>query len=596
MAGVKGPGALPLHPAKGQSPPLAFQPAQRAARNLCQLRPLETRSVWVGGTITIVLAAIYFFAPLVITGAFSLWEGGSRYGFAAYRNLIGDHEMWASLLLSLQLAVETIALGMVLLLPAMIFVHLRAPRLRTLFEFISALPFVVPAIALVAGLTTLYTGPDWLIGTPNYLVIPYFFLALPYGYRALDVGLASLDLRTLTEAGQSLGASWPQLLLRRRAAEPDLGAARRDAAYARDRHGRIHLRQHPAVQDLRRVHHRDRPERRHRSGGAHAAELRDHLGCHARRARDRPRPRGAGGRRTLMARVALEGIGKSFGAALVLRDVSLAMGEGELVSLLGPSGCGKTTLLRILAGFERPDAGRVMVDGEDLGELAPNRRAMGMVFQAYSLFPNMTARQNVAFGLRVRGTARGEQARRAATLLDLVGLSAHAEKYPRQLSGGQQQRVALARALAIEPRVLLLDEPLSALDAQVRVQLREEIRRVQVRTGVTTVFVTHDQEEALSISDRVAVMHEGRIRQLDTPSRIYREPADGFVAGFVGAASVFAGTVAGRAVALRRHRTARRGGVGAGRGRRGRAVRAARARARQPRPPSRARSRARSRS
>ncbi len=249
-----------------------------------------------------------------------------------------------------------------------------------------------------------------------------------------------------------------------------------------------------------------------------------------------------------MARVALEGIGKSFGAAAVLRDVSLGMAEGELVSLLGPSGCGKTTLLRILAGFERPDAGRVVVDGEDLGDLAPNRRAMGMVFQAYSLFPNMTARQNVAFGLRVRGTARAEQTRRAAALLDLVGLSAHAEKYPRQLSGGQQQRVALARALAIEPRVLLLDEPLSALDAQVRVQLREEIRRVQLRTGVTTVFVTHDQEEALSISDRVAVMHEGRIRQLDTPSRIYREPADGFVAGFVGAASVFAGTAAGRAV------------------------------------------------
>lgn len=190
------------------------------ARALPWTRRRAVPSVWkpvrfgFGGTLTITLAAIYFFAPLVITGAFSLWEGGSRYGFAAYRNLIGDQEMWASLLLSLRLAVETIALGMVLLLPAMIFVHLRAPRLRTVFEFISALPFVVPAIALVAGLTTLYTGPNWLIGTPNYLVIPYFFLALPYGYRALDVGLASLDLRTLTEAGQSLGASWPQILFR----------------------------------------------------------------------------------------------------------------------------------------------------------------------------------------------------------------------------------------------------------------------------------------------------------------------------------------------------------------------------------------------
>jgi putative spermidine/putrescine transport system permease protein len=168
----------------------------------------------LGGWATIVIAALYFFAPLVITGVFSLWEGRSRYGFAAYRGLLADGEMWSSLLLSFRLSIETIALGLVLLLPAMIFVHLRAPRLRPLFEFISALPFVVPAIALVAGLTALYTGPDWLIGTPNYLVIPYFFLALPYAYRALDVGLSALDLRTLTEAGQSLGASWPQILFR----------------------------------------------------------------------------------------------------------------------------------------------------------------------------------------------------------------------------------------------------------------------------------------------------------------------------------------------------------------------------------------------
>lgn len=165
-----------------------------------------------GGWATLALAAIYFAVPLIITGAFSLWEGGHRYGFAAYRTLVAQPVLWESLLLSFRLALETMLAGFILLVPALVFVHLRAAWLRPLFEFISVLPFVVPAIALVAGLTTLYTGPSWLIGTANYLVIPYFFLALPYGYRALDVGLSSLDLRTLTEAGQSLGASWPQML------------------------------------------------------------------------------------------------------------------------------------------------------------------------------------------------------------------------------------------------------------------------------------------------------------------------------------------------------------------------------------------------
>ncbi|MGH7079049.1 MAG: ABC transporter ATP-binding protein, partial [Acetobacteraceae bacterium] len=197
-----------------------------------------------------------------------------------------------------------------------------------------------------------------------------------------------------------------------------------------------------------------------------------------------------------MAKVALSGIEKAFGSAVVLRDVSLEIGEGELVSLLGPSGCGKTTLLRILAGFETPDRGMISIDGDEITRLPPARRNMGMVFQAYSLFPNMTAEENVAFGLRVRGRNHVGRRRRAGELLELVGLTQHREKYPRQLSGGQQQRVALARALAVAPQVLLLDEPLSALDAKVRVQLRDEIRRIQQETKVTTIFVTHDQEEA----------------------------------------------------------------------------------------------------
>jgi putative spermidine/putrescine transport system permease protein len=167
----------------------------------------------IGGWAIVVLAALYFFGPLVITGIFSLWEGGNRYGLTAYRSLLVNRDLWSSFGLSLQLAIETVLAGLLILAPAVIFVHLRAPRLKPVFEFISALPFVVPAIALVAGLTELYTGPAWLISTPHYLVIPYFFLALPYGYRALDVGLSALDLRTLSEAGESLGASWPQMLL-----------------------------------------------------------------------------------------------------------------------------------------------------------------------------------------------------------------------------------------------------------------------------------------------------------------------------------------------------------------------------------------------
>ena len=239
-----------------------------------------------------------------------------------------------------------------------------------------------------------------------------------------------------------------------------------------------------------------------------------------------------------MASVEVEAIGKSFAGRSVLSNLDLSIGDGELICLLGPSGCGKTTLLRIIAGFIAPDAGRVRVGGADITDVSASARRMGMVFQAYSLFPNMTALENVRFGPRVAGLPKPEQVARARTLLDLVGLSEHENKYAHQLSGGQQQRVALARALAVQPQVLLLDEPLSALDAKVRVQLREEIQRIQRETGVTTVLVTHDQEEALSIADRVAVMHHGRLLQVARPAVIYREPADGFVARFIGSGAV----------------------------------------------------------
>ncbi len=250
------------------------------------------------------------------------------------------------------------------------------------------------------------------------------------------------------------------------------------------------------------------------------------------------------------ATVHLEDLHRRFGATRALDGLDLTIHAGELVSLLGPSGCGKTTALRVLAGFETPDSGRVLVNDVDVTHVPAQRRDMGMVFQSYSLFPNMNALDNVAFGLRMRGVGGGERRHRAAELLEMVGLSKQAKQYPHQLSGGQQQRVALARALAIEPRVLLLDEPLSALDAKVRVQLREQIRALQSRLQTTTVFVTHDQEEALSISDRVCVMREGRIEQVDVPAELYANPATAFVAEFVGTMNRVPGRASERGVVV----------------------------------------------
>ncbi len=225
------------------------------------------------------------------------------------------------------------------------------------------------------------------------------------------------------------------------------------------------------------------------------------------------------------------------GGVRALDGFTLHIAPGEFIALLGPSGCGKTTALRLLAGLEDADGGTIEVGGRDLTDVPTNKRDMGMVFQAYSLFPHMTARQNVEFGLELRKQDKATRRARAADMLDLVGLSKQADRFAHQMSGGQQQRVALARALAIEPQVLLLDEPLSALDAKVRTQLRDEIRRIQLEVGTTALFVTHDQEEALAVADRVGVMNAGRLEQLATPSELYRQPATPFVADFVGLAN-----------------------------------------------------------
>jgi spermidine/putrescine ABC transporter ATP-binding subunit len=239
----------------------------------------------------------------------------------------------------------------------------------------------------------------------------------------------------------------------------------------------------------------------------------------------------------------IEGVTKRFGSVTAVDDVSLEIEANEFFGLLGPSGCGKTTLLRVLAGFERPDSGRVLLDGQDLTPLKPYRRPLNMMFQSYALFPHMTVEKNVAYGLRMEGVGRRDALRRAHEALELVQLRGEAGRRPDRLSGGQKQRVALARALVKQPRVLLLDEPLSALDRQIRGEMQIELKRLQHQIGITFVVVTHDQEEALTMADRVAVMNAGRIEQLGAPDTLYDTPASTFVARFLGDSNLFPGTI-----------------------------------------------------
>lgn len=239
-----------------------------------------------------------------------------------------------------------------------------------------------------------------------------------------------------------------------------------------------------------------------------------------------------------MAFLELVDIRKSFNQLAVVKQFDLSVAKGEFVSFLGPSGCGKTTTLRMVAGFENPTSGSIRIDGKDVTSIRPNQRNVGMVFQSYALFPNMSVAENVAFGLKIAKWPMSEIKNRVQEMLAMIKLPQLAERYPFQLSGGQQQRVALARAIAVKPQVLLLDEPLSALDAKIRISLREEIRALQRQLGITTIYVTHDQEEALSMSDRIVVMNEGRVEQVGTPFEIYNKPATRFVASFVGTLSI----------------------------------------------------------
>jgi putative spermidine/putrescine transport system ATP-binding protein len=248
-----------------------------------------------------------------------------------------------------------------------------------------------------------------------------------------------------------------------------------------------------------------------------------------------------------MAFLELTNITKQFGAATAVQRFDLHIERGEFITFLGPSGCGKTTVLRMVAGFERPTAGTIVLDGSDVTALPANKRNMGMVFQSYALFPNMTVAHNIGFGLKVAGKEGKSIQRRVDDMLEIIKMREFAGRFPHQLSGGQQQRVALARALAISPQALLLDEPLSALDAKIRLSLRQEIRTIQRQLGITTIFVTHDQEEAMSISDRIVVMNKGRIEQVGSPVDIYNSPQTQFVASFIGSLNILEATILDRA-------------------------------------------------
>ena len=255
-----------------------------------------------------------------------------------------------------------------------------------------------------------------------------------------------------------------------------------------------------------------------------------------------------------MARLDLISLRKEFGAVAAVNDIHLSIADGEFMCILGPSGCGKSTALRMIGGFEEPTGGDVHIDGASVVHLPPNRRPTAMVFQKYTLWPHMRVFDNVAFGLRLRKKTRSEIDREVRTALDLVGLGSYVARYPSQLSGGEQQRVALARALVLEPKILLLDEPFSNLDALLRVRLREELRAIQRRVQITTIFVTHDQEEALSLADRIAVMSKGSIVQVDKPARLYALPQTLFVADFIGAMNLFKAAAGGGALHLGGHR------------------------------------------
>src|SRR6266513_2305030 len=439
--------------------------------------------------IVFLLLGAFFLVPIGAMFEFSTRGNGldAPRTLAAWQTIFQTPDLVAAILASLALAVLT-SLGMLLLLvPTMIWVRLRLPHLSRVIEFLCLLPLTIPAIVLVAGLAPIYLWMNLNISDSILtLAFVYLILVLPYAYRALYTGLAAIDVKTLAEAARSLGANWGTVMLR--VIVPNMSVAILNACLLSVA---VVLGEFTIANLLNYVNLQVAIALLGRANATVTIAV---------------AAAGVGTATRAGVEIRLENLRRRYGAVTALDGLTLTLAPGELVALLGPSGCGKTTALRLLAGLEEADGGRVVIGGHDVTGLPANKRDTGMVFQAYSLFPHMTAWENVAFGLQMRKIGAADRRRRAIETLELVGLGGFANRYTHQMSGGQQQRVALARALAIRPEVLLRDEPLTALDAKVRVRLRDEIRRVQLEVGITTLFVTHDQEDALAIADRVGVM------------------------------------------------------------------------------------------
>ncbi len=569
--------------------------------------------------VTLGLIGLYVVIPMYATVQFSL-EGGNhgQLSFDAYRQALAQPGLGSSIVTSIEVSFGAMAITLVLLVPTIIYVNLRLPRWRPWLEAFSLLPLGVPSVVIVVGVLGVYNSlPNWIIVSPVILALLYVILALPYSYRAIDAGVRSIDLHTLVEAGRSMGAGWGRLFFR--VLFPNLRSGILAASFLVVA---LSLGEY-AIANLILPTTPTFPvflagvetvgvylsvalsvialvvtwgllagvsvlgSGRRRSSGAAVEPEEPELQIADIAARARPahsHDQAPGGpmttaetgmteaartvptaqqvqRRAAGAGLDLVGCRRDFDKVRALDGFSISIAPGELVALLGPSGCGKTTALRAVAGLEQLDEGKVLVGGEDITGLPAHKRNLGMVFQAYSLFPNMNALDNVAFGLEVRKVPAARRRQRAGEMLDLVRLTGLGGRFPHEMSGGQQQRVALARALCAEPRLLLLDEPLSALDAKVRHQLREEIRRIQLEFGITTLFVTHDQEEALSMSDRVGVMRAGRLEQLGPPAEVYSSPTTEFVAQFVGSVSRLPGEITAPGVVelLGRHVAVTRG-------------------------------------
>ena len=549
----------------------------------------------IGRWIILAVAAIYFIGPLLVAFLFTIQNHntnvtthkriGGAISLKAYTSIFakpetGQEGFGTAFKMSIILSVFTILLTLAVLLPTMLLIHLRLQKVRPVVEILTLLPLVFPPIVLVVGVqdslfwtkanfhgwSVSFINKDLLSSNvPLILVFLYMMLSMPFVFRSLDAGIRSIDSKTLVEASRNLGAGWLTTLVPRPDPVPAHLHRQRDVPVFRAGHGRIHDRQHPAVQAVpglaghaadhlgtgpgrylgaEPLHRRsavvdhwcaERAPYLEREGLIHDDSWGNDGNIASLRSRRIDKIEGTV--------VEYRNVHRVYGTVHALDGLDLTIAPGEMLALLGPSGCGKTTALRMLAGFDHPTTGQVLVGGKDISRVAVNKRDMGMVFQSYSLFPTMKAIDNVGFGLRLRKQSASQRKARARELLDLVGLSAHEDKFPHQMSGGQQQRVALARALAISPRVLLLDEPLSALDAKVREQLREEIRRIQLELGVTTVFVTHDQEEAFSVADRVGVMRLGKLEQCAAPAELYDRPITAFVAEFIGSMNHLDGIV-----------------------------------------------------